>query len=71
MVEVIWFLSVLILITLILIRIPQKDGSLQSFNMSGNLLGSPKSTDTTLQNITWGLTLIFLLLTGLKSYNFL
>jgi preprotein translocase subunit SecG len=71
MVEVIWFLSVLILILLILIRIPQKDGTLQSFNMSGNLLGSPKSTDTTLQNITWGLTLIFLLLTGLKSYNFL
>ena len=71
MVEVIWFLSVLILIPLILIRIPQKDGTLQSFNMSGNLLGSPKSTDTALQNITWGLTLIFLLLTGLKSYNFL
>ena len=71
MVETLWFLSVITLISLILIRIPQKDSTLQSFNMSGNLLGSPKSTDSTLQNITWGLTVLFLVLTGIKSYNLL
>ena len=71
MIEIIWFVCSLILIPLILIRIPQKDGTMQNFNMSGSLLGSPKSTDTTLQNITWAFTCLFLLLTSIQSYNVL
>ena len=62
MIEIIWFVCSLILIPLILIRIPQKDGTMQNFNMSGSLLGSPKSTDSTLQNITWGLTLFIFII---------
>jgi protein translocase SecG subunit len=71
MIEIIWFVCSLILIPLILIRIPQKDGTMQNFNMSGSLLGSPKSTDNTLQNVIWLFTCLFLLLTSIESYNVL
>lgn len=56
-----------ILICLILLRIPQKDTNSQNFDISMALLGSPKNTDKTLQNILWLLTIIFLVLTSILT----
>ena len=50
MLQITWVICSCVLIFIILIRIPQKDGSAQNFNLSSGFLGSPKNTDQTLQN---------------------
>jgi protein translocase SecG subunit len=69
MIQTILTICSLLLIGLILLRIPQKDTNSQNFDISMALLGSPKNTDKTLQNITWLLCFIFLLLTGILSIS--
>jgi protein translocase SecG subunit len=53
------------IIFLILISIPETDGS--SLNLGSSFLGSPKKTSNALQNIIWILILIFLLLAGIRT----
>ena len=50
MLKLIWTGCAIVLIILILLRLPSKDGAVQSFNVSTGLLGSPKTTDSKLQN---------------------
>ena len=42
MLQITWVICSCVLIFIILIRIPQKDGSTQNFNLSSGFLGSPK-----------------------------
>jgi preprotein translocase subunit SecG len=49
-------------ILIISLRIPQKDTNGQNFEISVSLLGSPKNTDETLQNLTWFLCITFIIL---------
>ena len=67
MLTVIWTGCGIGLIILILLRLPSKDGSVQSFNVSTGLLGSPKTTDSKLQGFVCALVLLFLLLSGVRS----
>ena len=67
MLKVIWTGCGICLIILILLRLPSKDGAVQSFNVSTGLLGSPKTTDNKLQNLVWFLVLLFLVLSGIYS----
>jgi|TARA_X000000950_G_scaffold259843_1_gene328631 protein translocase SecG subunit len=67
MLEIIWIFLCLILIALILLRVPSKDGGSQNFAVSGSLLGSPKATDNKLQIFLWVLIILFLSLSGLSS----
>jgi protein translocase SecG subunit len=67
MIETIITICSLIIICLILVRIPQKDTTSQNFEISASLLGSPKNTDVTLQNFTWFLCWVFLLLTAFTA----
>lgn len=67
MLKVIWTGCGICLIILILLRLPSKDGAVQSFNVSTGLLGSPKTTDNKLQNLVWVLVLLFLFLSGISS----
>jgi len=53
------------LIVLILISIPESDGS--SMNINSSFLGSPKKTSKTLQNIIWLLMCFFMLLSGIRA----
>jgi protein translocase SecG subunit len=67
MLNLIWTICGVALIFLILLRLPNKDGALQSFNVSSGVLGSPKTTDNTLQIFVWVLVLLFLFLSGIRS----
>ncbi len=67
MLKIIWTGCGISLIILILLRIPSKDGAAQSFNVSTGLLGSPKTTDSSLQRLVWLLVVLFLLLSGVRS----
>ena len=67
MLKLIWTGCGISLIILILLRIPSKDGAAQSFNVSTGLLGSPKTTDSSLQRFVWFLVLLFLVLSGVRS----
>jgi protein translocase SecG subunit len=67
MLEIIWTFLCIILIVLILLRVPSKDGGSQNFAVSGSLLGSPKATDNKLQIFLWVLIISFLGLSGLSS----
>ena len=67
MLKIIWTGCGIGLIFLILLRLPSKDGAVQSFNVSTGLLGSPKTTDSKLQGFVWALVLLFLLLSGVRS----
>jgi len=67
MLKLIWTGCAIVLIILILLRLPSKDGAVQSFNVSTGLLGSPKTTDSKLQNFVWGLVILFLVLSGVRS----
>ena len=67
MLQITWVICSCVLIFIILIRIPQKDGSTQNFNLSSGFLGSPKNTDQTLQNFLWFLSFLFLVLSGVTA----
>lgn len=67
MLNIVFISSSFLLICLILLRIPQTDSSSQNFTISNPFLGSPKTTDQTLQNFIWFLTFLFLLLSGFKT----
>ena len=67
MLKIIWTGCGIALIFLILLRLPSKDGAVQSFNVSTGLLGSPKATDSKLQGFVWALVVLFLVLSGVRS----
>jgi len=67
MLKLIWTVCGISLIILILLRLPSKDGAVQSFNVSTGMLGSPKTTDNKLQLFVWVLVLLFLFLSGVRS----
>ena len=67
MLQITWVICSCVLIFIILIRIPKKDGSAQNFNLSSGFLGSPKNTDQTLQNFLWFLSFLFLVLSGVRA----
>jgi protein translocase SecG subunit len=69
MLKLIWTSCSIILIILILLRLPSKDGAVQSFNVSTGMLGSPKTTDNKLQVFVWSLVLLFLVLSGVRSIS--
>ena len=67
MLILIWTICGISLIFLILLRLPSKDGALQSFNVATGVFGSPKTTDNTLQIFVWVVVFVFLLLSGIRS----
>jgi len=67
MLNTIFIVSSFLLSSLILLRIPQTDSSSQNFTISNSFLGSPKTTDDTLQNFIWFLTFLFLFLVGFET----
>jgi protein translocase SecG subunit len=64
MLKIILNICSILLIFFILIRLPEKSGG--SVNIGPSFLGSPKKTSQTLENIMWGLTGIFFILTSLR-----
>ena len=61
MIKIIWLILSILLILLILIRTPNNAG-LESFATKSNLLGSPNSTQTFLNNLTWFFIISYFLL---------
>jgi len=57
----IWVTCGFILVVLILIKIPEKQGGLQNIGGVNNVLGSPKSTDNKIDTIIWILIFSFLI----------
>ena len=60
MLTLIWTFLGVILVVLILIKIPEKQGGIQSISGLNNVLGSPKNTDNTIDTIIWTLIFSFL-----------
>ena len=60
MLTLIWTFLGVILVILILIKIPEKQGGIQSISGLNNVLGSPKNTDNTIDTIIWTLIFSFL-----------
>ncbi|MFB2917496.1 MULTISPECIES: preprotein translocase subunit SecG [Aerosakkonema] len=69
-VEIIWALSALGLTVLVLLHSPKGDG-IGAIGGQAQLFSSTKSAETTLNRVTWGLTVIFMGLTVLLSANLL
>lgn len=69
-VETIWAISALGLIVLVLLHSPKGDG-LGGLGGQAQLFTSTKSAETTLNRITWTLTVIFMGLTVVLSANWL
>ena len=65
MIKILLNICSLILIFLILIRLPEKSGG--SINLGSSLLGSPKKTSQTLENIMWGLVFLFFILAAVRA----
>ncbi|MBC7969509.1 MAG: preprotein translocase subunit SecG [Verrucomicrobia bacterium] len=68
--EAIWALSALGLIVLVLLHSPKGDG-LGGLGGQAQLFTSTKSAETTLNRVTWVLTVIFMGLTVVLSANWL
>ncbi len=68
--QTIWALSALGLIILVLLHSPKGDG-LGGLGGQAQLFTSTKSAETTLNRITWVLTVIFMGLTVILSANWL
>jgi preprotein translocase subunit SecG len=68
--EAIWALSALGLIILVLLHSPKGDG-LGGLGGQAQLFTSTKSAETTLNRVTWALTVIFMGLTVVLSANWL
>lgn len=69
-VQVIWALSALGLIVLVLLHSPKGDG-IGAIGGQAQLFSSTKSAETTLNRVTWGLTVVFMGLTVVLSANWL
>ncbi|QZZ21294.1 preprotein translocase subunit SecG [Leptothermofonsia sichuanensis E412] len=69
-VQIIWSLSALSLIILVLLHSPKGDG-LGGLGGQAQLFTSTKSAETTLNRVTWILTVIFMTLTVILSANWL
>ncbi|MBW4473420.1 MAG: preprotein translocase subunit SecG [Stenomitos rutilans HA7619-LM2] len=68
--EAIWALSALGLIVLVLLHSPKGDG-LGGLGGQAQLFTSTKSAETTLNRVTWVLTVVFMGLTVVLSANWL
>ncbi len=68
--EAVWALSALGLIILVLLHSPKGDG-LGGLGGQAQLFTSTKSAETTLNRVTWALTVIFMGLTVVLSANWL
>jgi len=68
--EGIWAFSALALIVLVLLHSPKGDG-IGAIGGQAQLFSSTKSAETTLNRVTWALTLIFMGLTVVLSANWL
>ncbi|MBV8883148.1 MAG: preprotein translocase subunit SecG [Chroococcidiopsidaceae cyanobacterium CP_BM_RX_35] len=69
-IEAIWSFSALGLIILVLLHSPKGDG-VGAIGGQAQLFSSTKSAETTLNRVTWTLTVIFLGLTVVLSANLL
>ena len=69
-VEVIWVASAIGLTILVLLHSPKGDG-IGAIGGQAQLFSSTKSAETTLNRVTWTLTVIFLGLTVVLSANWL
>lgn len=69
-IEAIWSFSALGLIVLVLLHSPKGDG-VGAIGGQAQLFSSTKSAETTLNRVTWTLTVIFLGLTVVLSANLL
>lgn len=69
-VEAIWALSALGLVVLVLLHSPKGDG-LGGIGGQAQLFTSTKSAETTLNRVTWVLTVLFMGLTVVLSANWL
>jgi preprotein translocase subunit SecG len=69
-VEIIWSLSAIGLIVLVLLHSPKGDG-LGGLGGQAQLFTSTKSAETTLNRITWTLTVLFIGLTIILSAKWL
>ncbi len=69
-VQALWMLSALGLIVLVLLHSPKGDG-LGSLGGQAQLFTSTKSAETTLNRVTWALTVIFMGMTVILSANWL
>ncbi|MBD2022147.1 preprotein translocase subunit SecG [Leptolyngbya sp. FACHB-36] len=69
-VQGIWSLSALGLVVLVLLHSPKGDG-LGGLGGQAQLFTSTKSAETTLNRVTWILTVIFMTLTVVLSANWL
>ena len=66
--DIIWTICSILLILLIFLKVPEKDGVMQNIEFSENLLGSPKLKNKILENGLWVLLVSFIFLSGLKNY---
>jgi preprotein translocase subunit SecG len=69
-VEILWVLSAVGLIILVLLHSPKGDG-LGGLGGQAQLFTSTKSAETTLNRVTWTLTIIFMKLTTVLSAGWL
>ncbi|MBO0348945.1 preprotein translocase subunit SecG [Phormidium pseudopriestleyi FRX01] len=69
-VQLIWLLSAISLIILVLLHSPKGDG-IGGIGGQAQLFTSAKSAETTLNRITWALTIIFMGLTVILSAGWL
>lgn len=69
-IEILWLLSAVGLIVLVLLHSPKGDG-LGGLGGQAQLFTSTKSAETTLNRITWTLTIIFMGLTIVLSAGWL
>ncbi|MCT7970954.1 MULTISPECIES: preprotein translocase subunit SecG [Laspinema] len=70
LVELIWLFSAISLIILVLLHSPKGDG-IGGIGGQAQLFTSAKSAETTLNRITWALTIIFMGLTVILSAGWL
>lgn len=70
LVEIIWALSAFGLIILVLLHSPKGDG-IGAIGGQAQLFSSAKSAETTLNRITWALTVVFMGLTIVLSAGWL
>ena len=69
-VEAIWVFSATGLIILVMLHSPKRDG-IGAIGGQAQLFSSTKSAESTLNRVTWALTVIFLGLTVVLSANWL
>lgn len=68
--QLIWTLSALLLIVLVLLHSPKGDG-IGGIGGQAQLFTSARSAETTLNRVTWSLSIIFLSLTVILSAGWL